>query len=98
KARGEYGSPVSQCLSGQLSAFWKCQAGWKKCAAWRRRVFRSMATWVHFCGGECRRLNGEENKVSTPTGKQIPGFIEPDQWQNFLDGFSKRNQGRATRL
>jgi len=36
--------------------------------------------------------------VSTPKGKQIPGFIEPDQWQNFLDGFSKRNQGRATRL
>jgi len=36
--------------------------------------------------------------VSTPKEKQIPGFIEPDQWQNFLDGFSKRNQGRATRL
>ena len=57
-----------------------------------------MATSVHFCGGECHRLNGEENKVSTPKGKQIPGFIEPDQWQNFLDGFSKRNPGRATRL
>ena len=36
--------------------------------------------------------------MSTPTGKQIPGFIEQSQWQNFLDGFSKRNQGRATRL
>ena len=36
--------------------------------------------------------------MSTPKEKQIPGFIEPDQWQNFLDGFSKRNQGRATRL
>jgi hypothetical protein len=36
--------------------------------------------------------------VSTPTGKQISGFIEPAQWQNFLEGFSKRNQGRATRL
>jgi len=52
---------------------------------------------VHFCGGS-HRLNGKENKVSTPKEKQIPGFIEPDQWQNFLDGFSKRNQGRATRL
>ena len=36
--------------------------------------------------------------MSTPKGKQIPGFIEPGQWQNVLDGFSKRNQGRATRL
>lgn len=36
--------------------------------------------------------------MSTPEGKQISGFIEPAQWQNFLDGFSKRNQGRATRL
>jgi hypothetical protein len=56
-----------------------------------------MATSVHFCGGS-HRVNGEENKVSTPKGKQIPGFTEPDQWKNFLDGFSKRNQGRATRL
>ena len=36
--------------------------------------------------------------MSTPKGKQTPGFIEPDQWRNFLDGFSKRNHGRATRL
>ena len=36
--------------------------------------------------------------MSTPKEKQMPGFIEPDQWQDFLDSFSKRNQGRATRL
>jgi hypothetical protein len=28
----------------------------------------------------------------------MPGFIEQDQWKNFLDAFSKRNQGRATKL
>lgn len=36
--------------------------------------------------------------MSTPTEKQTQGFIAPDQWKSFLDGFSKRNQGRATRL
>jgi|ERR1700687_403340 len=28
----------------------------------------------------------------------MSGFIERDQWKNFLDEFSKRNQLRATRL
>jgi hypothetical protein len=28
----------------------------------------------------------------------MAGFIERDQWKDFLDEFSKRNQGRATRL
>lgn len=28
----------------------------------------------------------------------MPGFIEREQWKNFLDEFSKRNQMRATRL
>lgn len=36
--------------------------------------------------------------MSTPKEKPMPGFIEPDQWKNFLVAFSKRNQLRATRL
>src|SRR5882762_1356846 len=28
----------------------------------------------------------------------MPGFIEPDQWETFLNEFSKRNQLRPTRL
>ena len=28
----------------------------------------------------------------------MAGFIEPEQWQTFLEEFSKRNQMRATRL
>jgi hypothetical protein len=28
----------------------------------------------------------------------MPGFIEPDQWESFLDEFSQRNQLRPTRL
>ena len=28
----------------------------------------------------------------------MPGFIEPDQWEGFLDEFSERNQLRPTRL
>ena len=35
-----------------------------------------------------------EAKKSTST----PGFIERNQWQTFLDEFSKRNQLRTTRL
>jgi len=30
--------------------------------------------------------------------KIMPGFIEPDQWETFLNEFSKRNQLRPTRL
>jgi hypothetical protein len=36
--------------------------------------------------------------MSTPKEKHVQGFIERDQWADFLDAFSKRNQGRATRL
>jgi hypothetical protein len=36
--------------------------------------------------------------MSTPKEKHMPGFVEQDQWTNFLDGFSKRNLGRTTRL
>ena len=28
----------------------------------------------------------------------MAGFIEPEQWQSFLEEFTKRNQMRATRL
>ena len=28
----------------------------------------------------------------------MPGFIDQSQWKSFLDGFSKRNQFRATRM
>jgi hypothetical protein len=28
----------------------------------------------------------------------MPGFIEPDQWETFLNEFSQRNQLRPTRL
>ena len=28
----------------------------------------------------------------------MAGFIKQEQWQSFLDDFSKRNQSRATRL
>lgn len=28
----------------------------------------------------------------------MPGFIEQNQWKNFLDEFTKRNQLRPTKL